>query len=75
MPEDSLMRPNEQQVGMIRTVTVRLPTGETAYWFTDRVFVVGDTLSHKRHSWTVAEVQENQSDSSLAVTLIEADQR
>lgn len=69
------MRPRDQQVGMTRTVTVRLPTGETAYWFTDRVFVVGDTLSHERQSWTVAEVQENQSGSYLAVRLIEADQR
>jgi hypothetical protein len=39
-----------------RTVAVRYPHGETEYWFTDKEFVEGDTLSRNGQAWVVESV-------------------
>jgi hypothetical protein len=69
------MRHQAQTSKMTRTVTVRFPGGERAYWLTDQVFAVGDTVRGKGRSWVVSEVlQENESNGQLMIRLFDPDQ-
>jgi hypothetical protein len=56
MPGEALMRHQAQKSKRTRTVTVRFQGGETAYWLTDQVFAVGDTVMGNGRSWVVSEV-------------------
>jgi hypothetical protein len=49
---------NEQAQALLatRTVAVRLPSGESEYWLTDRVFNQGDTYTRHGKKWEIAEV-------------------
>jgi hypothetical protein len=53
-----------------RTLTLLFPNGKTEFWFTDRLFEVGDKLSRKGKTWTVKSLGNfNHDGKALAVTL------
>jgi hypothetical protein len=52
------------------TVTVRFQGGERAYWLTDQVFAVGDTVMGNGRSWVVSDVLENERDGHLTIRLL-----
>ena len=65
------MRHQAQKSKRTRTITVRFQGGESAYWLTDQVFAVGDTVMGNGRSWVVSEVlQENESDGHLTIRLL-----
>jgi hypothetical protein len=39
-----------------RNLTVSYPNGESEYWFTERVFVPGDTVELKGSTWVVVAI-------------------
>jgi hypothetical protein len=39
-----------------RTLSILFPDRETEYWFTERVFVVGDRLERNGATWVVTSV-------------------
>ena len=43
---------------MPRTLTITYPDGHREYWFTDRVFEIGDLLERAAGSWVVMNVGE-----------------
>ena len=68
---EALMRHQAQKSKRTRTVTVRFPGGERAYWLTDQVFAVGGTVTGNGRSWVVSEVlQENERDGHLTIRLL-----
>ena len=68
------MRHQEQTSKRTRTVTVRFAGGEKAYWLTDQVFVVGETVRGKGRSWIVFDVaQGSENGGHLTITLVESD--
>jgi hypothetical protein len=43
---------------MPRTLTIRMPDGGVEFWFTDRVFEIGDTFEREGKTWVVTRVGE-----------------
>jgi hypothetical protein len=41
-----------------RTLSILFPDRETEFWFTDRVFAVGDTFKRNGATWIVTSVGE-----------------
>jgi hypothetical protein len=50
------MQGQVQEAPMTRTVSVRIPGGETQYWLTDQAFSEGDRLVRNDRAWVVSEV-------------------
>jgi hypothetical protein len=67
------MRIQVRELGRMRTVSVRIPGGETQYWLTDQEFDEGDRLDRNGRTWIVFEVMPpNRSGTHLTVVLREA---
>jgi hypothetical protein len=39
-----------------RTLTILMPNDRTEYWFTERVFEIGDSFEHVGETWVVTSV-------------------
>jgi len=42
-----------------RTLTIFFPDAEVQYWFTDRIFVVGDRLKRNSATWIVTSIGDS----------------
>jgi hypothetical protein len=65
----------EKETGLPRTLAIHTPNGTIEYWFTDRVFVVGDTFEHAGEMWVVTSISEKRgaTDKHVSVTVRRAD--
>jgi hypothetical protein len=58
-----------------RMAAVYFPGVDVTYWFTDREFVVGESLQHADLSWVVTAVQEgNHGEGQVMVTCRQAEE-
>ena len=57
--------------GLPRTLTILMPDGLTEYWFTARVFAVGDTFERAGELWVVTSIGERDgsADKHVSVTV------
>lgn len=60
---------------MPRSLAVHMPNGPTEYWFTERVFEVGDTFERAGETWIVTSIGEKDgtTDKHVSVTVRHAD--
>jgi hypothetical protein len=55
---------------MPRTLSLLFPNGDTQFWLTERLFDVGDKVTHDGQTWIVTSVGNlNRDGKALAVTL------
>jgi hypothetical protein len=55
---------------MPRMLSLLFPNGETQFWLTERIFVVGDKITRNGQTWIVTSLGNfNRDGKALAVTL------
>jgi hypothetical protein len=52
-----------------RTLSIIMPNGRTEYWFTDRVFAVGDRLERDGVTWIVRSIGSVRDGKHLSATV------